>query len=108
LTIANGKSFHTGDGGVRDGKFCPPVTRHSGAGGKRKKIVSALGVAGGIEGNGTQGTSLGRVSRFVVIKNLDVCTELDSHGVIVRAALAGNDGGRAEGARDAIQPRKLV
>ena len=55
-----------------------------GAGSEREKIVIALGIAGGVEGNGAKGARLDDVRRGIVLEGLDIRPEFEAEMVINR------------------------
>ncbi len=63
---------------------------------KQDEMVGPLGIPGGVEGNGADGTSGSSVGWRMIVKNLRISTELDFHGVVVGARVAGDNCSGAE------------
>ena len=108
LFVANAEGFDASDGGLWDGQFGPAVAGNASTGSQGDEIAGPLDVAGGIEGEGADGTSAGRIGGHVLIEDLCVGAELDFHGIEIGARFAGNDGLRAECLGDAVLAGKLV
>jgi hypothetical protein len=102
LAVADGEGMDACNRCVRNGEFGPPVAREEGASGEGHEVIGALGVAGGIHGNGAQCASMGRVGWVGIIEDLGVAAKLDAHGGKIGTGLAGHDGSWAHGCGDAV------
>jgi hypothetical protein len=97
LFVVEGQGFNPGDGGVRDGNDEPAVARNPRPGRQTEKMVVALSVAGGREGNSPQGTSSYGVGGVGVFEELNVGTKLEAELIVIGSGGPGDKGGGAEG-----------
>ena len=108
LIVFNAEGFNPGNGCVGHRERCPLVARDASSSREGHKIIVALGVASGVEGNGAHGPCLGGVGRVVVFEHLDVGAELKFHVIIVGVRAARDERLRAEVFGNAVAPGKLV
>ena len=96
LVFVEGQGFNPGDGCVRDGNDETAGARSPRPGRQAEKMVVALSVAGGREGNSPKGTSADGVGGVGVFQELNVGTELEAELIEIGSGSAGDKGRGAE------------
>jgi hypothetical protein len=108
LSVAKGKGFNTGNGGVGNRELGPAVSGNDGACGKGHEMTGALGVASGVQGNGAHGACMRGVGGLKIVKHSGIATKLNSHGGKIGARLSGDESSGAKGVGNTIGPREKV
>ena len=108
LVILESEGVNPSDGGLGHGQLRPGVSGDTGAGREGHKVIIALCVSRGTEGDGSERASTRGVGRGIIFENLDVRSKFESHGVKIGLRSARNEGIGTHVVGNAVLPGKLV